>query len=217
MKALKNNWPKICLITLLWLGVMFWAGCASAIRVPWVYSDLTTVRDNGDTIVFAGRVICAPSDSLPFMVFHYELRNDPKERFFMKIHEDVHVRQSFRVGCVKHAIRYGSDEQYRFRAEFEAYCAEIQARVDAGFVKSVLIDNTSERIPYVYELQLTKEEVKRQLTYNCGGPNAGVSQIPRPDGKTSGEDYLDSLPELRWFPRWADSELSYLWQGQYAR
>ncbi len=49
------------------------------------------------------------------------------------VHEMTHVKQISRLGCEVADEKYKTDLVFRFKAELEAYCNEVRARMKDGF------------------------------------------------------------------------------------
>lgn len=87
-----------------------------------------------------GQTVC--NDSNVIILVDYHVKDTPKEYFVIQ-HEAVHVRLMRRYGC-KEALRlYQTDENFKFQAELEAYCAEYK---DSLFRS---MDKDSERMQFI--------------------------------------------------------------------
>ena len=138
--------PIIAVMTILFLG------CASARYTPVVFYFPSNL----------GETTCDQKDN-PVIMVNRTL--PPHEVFFVRLHEEEHVRQihAFRGGCRAMMERLGVDPTFCLDIEAEAHCADFLARIRAGYNVEQMRVSLTEALQRVYAPKMSLEEVRTHI------------------------------------------------------
>lgn len=112
-----------------WLVVvLLLAGCEGCATIPYT----AVLPLNLPQIGLAGQTVCDYNDH-PVIIINQALTSNEFELQSVLVHERVHVTQIERVGnCTAFMFSYSNSARVRLVSEAEAYCAELQYRVNFG-------------------------------------------------------------------------------------
>ena len=152
----RTRWLIVIAMCILW-GVLVLTSC-TARYVP-------VVRYNTQT---AGGTNCDQRNNPVIMVADGVT---VEEAYFIRIHEEQHVADIRAWGdCKSFLERYRVDGAFRFDAEARAYCADLNARVEAGYPRDTLTTLLTHHMQRLYAMGLTLDSVRSRLP--CGGRHA---------------------------------------------
>ena len=113
----------------LWLLFLLMAGCEGCVVIQ-PYTAILPL--NMPQAGMSGQTLCDLNGVPTVVVSHLLLGND-MELNAVLVHERVHVRQVQRHGnCNAFMFAYTNSVQFRIEVEAEAYCAELEYRVNHG-------------------------------------------------------------------------------------
>lgn len=149
----RTRWLIVIAMCILW-GVLVLTSCATH-YVPVVrYNQATTGGTNCDQ---RNNPVILVADGVT-----------PEEMFFIRIHEEQHVRDIQEWGdCKAFMERYAIDGAFKFDTEARAYCADLNARVEAGYPRDTLTVLLVNHMWRLYAQGLTLDSVRNRLP--CGG------------------------------------------------